>query len=83
MLYELLFYIISVFIGLGVIAWAIGIRYIPHNKVGILEKMWSFKGSLKEGKLIALDKEAGYQAEVLRGGLHFTYSNQRQASQRD
>ena len=74
MLFTLLIWLVSVFIGLGVLAWMIGIRYIPHNKVGILEKMWSFKGSLKEGKLIALEKEAGYQAEVLRGGLHFMYS---------
>ena len=29
------------------------------------------KGSVPEGRIIALDGEAGFQAEVLRGGLHF------------
>ena len=25
--------------------WLAGVRYIPHNKVGIVEKFWSHKGS--------------------------------------
>lgn len=44
-------------------------RYIPNNKVGIVEKLWSAKGSLKSG-LIALNGEAGFQPGVLRGGWH-------------
>ena len=48
-----------------------GLRYIANNRVGILEKLWSLKGSVPEGRIIALDGEAGFQAEVLRGGLHF------------
>jgi len=48
----------------------IGIRVIPNNKVGIVEKWWSMKGSLKN-QIIALNGEAGYQPEVLRGGIHF------------
>jgi uncharacterized membrane protein YqiK len=48
-----------------------GLRYIANNRVGILEKLWSVKGSVPEGRIIALDGEAGFQAEVLRGGLHF------------
>ena len=35
------------------------IRYIPNNKVGIAEKLWSLSGSLRGG-LIALQSEAGY-----------------------
>ncbi len=46
------------------------VRYIPHNSVGIVEKLWSFNGSVGEGNLVALDGQAGYQSEVLRGGLH-------------
>ena len=46
-------------------------RYIANNRVGIVEKLWSVKGSVPEGRIIALDGEAGFQAEVLRGGLHF------------
>lgn len=46
------------------------LRYIPHKRVGIIEKRWSRKGSVKSG-LIALSGEAGYQPHVLRGGLHW------------
>lgn len=48
----------------------IGLRVIPNDKVGIVEKWWSFKGSLDE-QIIALHGEAGFQPEVLRGGIHF------------
>lgn len=48
----------------------IGIRIIPSDAVGIVEKWWSFKGSIKDGGIIALNKESGYQPEVLRGGFH-------------
>jgi len=47
-----------------------GIRYIPNNRIGIVEKRLSAKGSVKQG-LIALHGEAGYQPNVLRGGLHY------------
>ena len=48
-----------------------GLRYIANNRVGVVEKLWSLKGSVPEGGIIALEGEAGFQAEVLRGGLHF------------
>jgi uncharacterized membrane protein YqiK len=44
--------------------------YIPNNRVGILEKLISGRGSVKSG-LIALEGEAGFQPDVLRGGWHF------------
>src|SRR5260370_26204289 len=44
-------------------------RYIPNNQVGIVEKMWAVKGSIKSG-FIALRGEAGFQPEILRGGIH-------------
>jgi uncharacterized membrane protein YqiK len=50
--------------------WIIGFRMIPNDKVGIIEKRWSFKGSLSS-EIIALNKEAGYQPDVIRGGIHF------------
>ncbi len=49
----------------------LGMRYIPNNRVGIVEKLWSRTGSIGEGHIIALNGEAGYQADVLRGGVHF------------
>ena len=41
------------------------LRYIPNTRVGIVEKLWSMKGSIERG-LIALQGEAGFQADVLR-----------------
>ena len=49
----------------------LGMRYIPNNRVGIVEKLWSPRGSVTEGRIIALDGEAGFQADLLRGGFHF------------
>jgi len=46
------------------------LRYIPNQRIGIVEKRASRKGSVKSG-LIALSGEAGFQPEVLRGGWHF------------
>jgi len=68
--FELL---VGSFAGLLVLVWLLGWRYIPHNKVGVIEKMWSLRGSLKGGSLIALRGEAGFQGHILRGGLHFLY----------
>jgi uncharacterized membrane protein YqiK len=64
------------------IAWALGglvalallwasnvLRYIPNNRVGIAERLWSFRGSVEKG-FIALAGEAGFQPDVLRGGWH-------------
>src|SRR6516225_5064614 len=47
-------------------------RYIPNNQVGIVEKLWTTKGSIKSG-FIALQSEAGYEPEILRGGLHLFF----------
>lgn len=61
--------------GLGLllflIASSVGARYIPNNRVGVVEKLWSGKGSVADGRILALNGEAGYQADLLRGGLHF------------
>ena len=60
---------------LGVIALfeLMGARYIPNDRVGMVEKLWSPKGSVPEGRILALNGEAGYQADLLRGGFHFGY----------
>ena len=52
------------------VSW-LTLRYIPNDRVGIVEKLWSATGSVPEGRIIALGSEAGYQAELLRGGVHF------------
>jgi uncharacterized membrane protein YqiK len=48
------------------------LRYISNTRVGIVEKLWSLKGSIERG-LIALQGEAGFQADVLRGGFHLFF----------
>jgi uncharacterized membrane protein YqiK len=53
--------------------WLLGVRYIPHNSVGIIEKLWSSRGSLREGRIVASAGEAGFQTRLLRGGLHFGF----------
>ena len=54
-----------------IVLWISGaVRYIPNDRLGVLEKLWSARGSIKNG-LIALDGEAGFQPETVRGGFHF------------
>lgn len=68
---ELTFLIvIGIILGLALALWLVGFRIIPNNKVGIIEKKWSFNGSLNS-QIIALNKEAGFQPNVIRGGIHF------------
>lgn len=62
--------IIGALLCLWFLLWIFGLRIIDNDKVGIVEKWWSSKGSLKE-QIIALNGEAGYQPELLRGGIHF------------
>ena len=61
---------VVIIVFLALISSILGLRYIPNDRVGILEKLISSKGSIKEGHLIALNDEAGFQADLLRGGYH-------------
>src|SRR5262245_53649734 len=70
MLITLLVSILALVVASMIVPWLAGVRYIPHNRVGIVEKLWSHRGSLTGGRIVALEGEAGYQAELLRGGLH-------------
>jgi len=70
---DLIRYLAEGFVGLVVLAWLAGVRYIPNNKVGVVEKLWSLKGSLSGGRIIAFNGEAGFQVDLLRGGIHFGY----------
>jgi len=51
------------------------VRYIANNRTAVVEKLWSGKGSIRSG-FIALNGEAGFQANVLRGGIHFFFPYQ-------
>ena len=63
---------VPIIIAIGVILffWLIGLRIIPNSKIAIVEKWWSTKGSLNE-QIIALNGEAGFQPQIIRGGVHF------------
>jgi uncharacterized membrane protein YqiK len=69
---SVLFYLVVGVIGflLLLAILSLWIRYIPNNRVGIVEKRWSNRGSIKSG-FIALNGEAGFQPNLLRGGIHF------------
>lgn len=60
-------------LGGGLLALALCVRYIPHNRIGVIEKLWSSQGSLANGRIMSLAGEAGYQSQLLRGGVHFGY----------
>src|SRR5687767_2569028 len=55
------------------LAVAIGlIVFISERQVGVVVKKFAFK-NLPPGRLIALNGEAGYQADTLAPGLHIAY----------
>ncbi|MFT3685869.1 MAG: SPFH domain-containing protein [Phycisphaerales bacterium] len=62
--------ILAVPLALLLMFWLMGFRYVPNNRVGIIEKRFSGKGSVRGG-FIALHGEAGFQPRILRGGLHW------------
>jgi uncharacterized membrane protein YqiK len=64
---------LEVVTGLCLLYMLAGVRYIPTDRVGILEKRFSARGSVTQG-VIALKGEAGFQPELLRGGLHFRWA---------
>src|SRR6516165_5048122 len=52
------------------------IIYVPDNRMGIISKAFVLSGknrSLPDGKIIALNGEAGYQADTLAPGLYFWF----------
>ena len=56
---------------MGILALLAGVHYIPNNRIGIVENLWSLRGSVSEGRLMAFGGRAGYQTAVLRDALHF------------
>jgi uncharacterized membrane protein YqiK len=59
-------------LALGLFAIASGCVLIRERQVGIVVKRFA-KNSLPPGQLIALDGEAGFQAQTLAPGLHYGY----------
>src|SRR5512135_3939753 len=65
----LYFGISGIVVAVVIVFFLTGIRYIPNNRIGVVEKKFG-RRSVK-GSFIALKGEAGYQPDVLRGGLHY------------
>ena len=63
--------LISAAIALLMLAYS-ALVYVPNNRVGILERLWAGKGSVAHG-LMALNGEAGYVPDLLRGGFHVLF----------
>ncbi len=58
-------------LGVMLLCELLGMRFIPNSRIGLVEKLWSPSGSVAEGQIIAMNGEAGFQVDLLRGGLHF------------
>jgi uncharacterized membrane protein YqiK len=68
---SVLIIIAAVVVAVGLFLLVSGaVRYIPNGRIGIVEKLWSLNGSVRSG-LLALNGEAGFQPDLLRGGFHF------------
>ncbi|ACC76313.1 SPFH domain-containing protein [Paraburkholderia caribensis] len=68
---EIVAFSIAGLLAIALLVWVAGvIRYIPNDRVGVVEKLWSLCGSVKMG-LLALQGEAGFQPDLRRGGFHF------------
>src|SRR6266705_1206069 len=68
---QVLVPIVAVLAVIAIVVWSTrSVRYISNHRVGVVEKLWSRSGSVPSG-LIALRGEAGFQPDVLRGGLHY------------
>ena len=64
--------VMAVFIGLSFFAVLTGMVMIDEREVGVVIKKFGWR-KLEPGQLIALNGEAGYQADTLAPGLHFGY----------
>src|SRR6185312_15054377 len=58
------------------ILWLLGVVVVPDNRIGITTKKFALFGphrALPDGRIIALNGEAGYQADTLPPGLYVGY----------
>ncbi|MDP5240652.1 SPFH domain-containing protein [Uliginosibacterium sp. 31-16] len=65
--------ILIVLVGYKWVLWLFGVIIVPDDSVGIVTKKFVLFGtnkSLPDGRIIALNGEAGYQADTLPPGLH-------------
>jgi uncharacterized membrane protein YqiK len=67
-----------VFLGLVILAaayrpilWFFGIVMVADDSIGVVTKKFALGKQLPDGSIIALNGEAGFQADTLTPGLHF------------
>ena len=48
-----------VLVGFKLLLMCLGVRFIPNDRVGIVEKLWSRKGSVDQGRIIAHRRRGG------------------------
>nr|WP_231663147.1 SPFH domain-containing protein [Pseudanabaena sp. 'Roaring Creek'] len=65
--------VVIVFIFLPQMGWILGLIVVGEREVGIVVKKFSLRGDLPPGQLVALNGEAGYQADTLAPGWHFGF----------
>lgn len=65
--------VVVVFVFLPQLGWILGLIVVGEREVGIVVKKFSLRGDLPPGQLVALNGEAGYQADTLAPGWHFSY----------
>ena len=65
--------VVVMFIFLPQLGWILGLIVVGEREVGIVVKKFSLRGDLPTGQLVALNGEAGYQADTLSPGWHFSY----------
>lgn len=68
-MFPLLMIVLGVALGLIALWLIAGVRLVPNDRVGVVEKRFG-GGSVARG-LIALRGEAGFQPDLLRGGVHW------------
>ena len=50
--------------------WTGVVVYINNDQYGVVEKLWSLGGSVRSG-FMSMSNEAGFEPDLIRGGLHF------------
>jgi len=66
--------LLPVLVGYKLFLRLFGVVLIPQNSIGIVNKRYAILGknrTLAEGQIVALNGEAGIQADTLAPGLHF------------
>ena len=68
-LFDIVGVIVGILVVILILLFLSGIRFIPNNRIGIVEKRFGARSV--RGGFIAMNGEAGFQPDVLRGGLHY------------